>query len=424
MTILLLGSGGREHALAWKMLQSPLCDKLFVAPGNAGTADIAVNIEMSPTDFESIKNFVLKENVDMVVVGPEDPLVHGIFDFFRDNKQLEHIPVIGPSKVGAQLEGSKEFAKEFLVRHEIPTAAYESFTAETVSKGWEFLETLQSPYVLKADGLAAGKGVLIIHDLAEAKRELHNMLVDQKFGAASTKVVIEEFLDGIELSCFVITDGKSYKILPTAKDYKRVGEGDTGLNTGGMGAVSPVPFADAILMEKIENRIVKPTIDGLQQDEIPYKGFVFIGLINVKGEPMVIEYNVRLGDPETEVVIPRLKSDLVAMFTAVANQQLEDFPLEIDERSATTIMVVSGGYPEDYEKGKVITGIGDIDDSIVFHAGTAEKNGTIVTNGGRVIAVTSYGENFDEAIKKSYQNIAKLHFDKMYYRKDIGFDLF
>jgi phosphoribosylamine---glycine ligase len=424
MTILLLGSGGREHALAWKMLQSPLCDALFVAPGNAGTAGIATNVDISPLDFETIKSFVLKENIDMVVVGPEDPLVLGIFDFFRDDKTLEHIPVIGPSKLGAQLEGSKEFAKEFLVKHKIPTAAYDSFTAETVAKGWEFLETLQPPYVLKADGLAAGKGVLIINDLAQAKRELHSMLVDQKFGAASTKVVIEEFLDGIELSCFVITDGKNYKILPTAKDYKRIGEGDTGLNTGGMGAVSPVPFADAVLLEKIETRIVKPTIDGLQKDEIPYKGFVFIGLINVKGEPMVIEYNVRMGDPETEVVIPRLKSDLVALFSAVANQQLEDFPLEIDARSATTIMVVSGGYPEDYEKGKVITGLEDIEDSIVFHAGTTEKNGAIVTNGGRVIAMTSYGENFDEAIKKSYQNIAKLHFDKMYYRKDIGFDLF
>ncbi|AWI25062.1 phosphoribosylamine--glycine ligase [Flavobacterium pallidum] len=424
MTILLLGSGGREHALAWKMLQSPLCDALFVAPGNAGTASIAKNVSINPTDFEAIKNFVLQEDVDMVVVGPEDPLVHGIFDFFRDDKALEHIPVIGPSKIGAQLEGSKEFAKEFLVKHNIPTAAYESFTAETVAQGWEFLETLQPPYVLKADGLAAGKGVLIIHDLAEAKRELHNMLVDKKFGNASTKVVIEEFLDGIELSCFVITDGKNYKILPTAKDYKRIGEGDTGLNTGGMGAVSPVPFADAVLLEKIETHIVKPTIAGLQEDDIPYKGFVFIGLINVKGEPMVIEYNVRMGDPETEVVIPRLKSDLVAMFTAVANQQLEDFPLEIDERSATTIMVVSGGYPEDYEKGKIISGLEMIEDSIVFHAGTAEKNGEVVTNGGRVLAITSYGDNFDEAIKKSYQNIAKLHFDKMYYRKDIGFDLF
>jgi len=424
MTILLLGSGGREHALAWKMLQSPLCTKLFVAPGNAGTESIATNVDINPTEFDSIKKFALAEKVEMIVVGPEDPLVLGIYDFLGNDEDLKHIPVIGPSQHGAQLEGSKEFAKEFLVKHKIPTAAYESFTAETVEKGWEFLETLNPPYVLKADGLAAGKGVLIISDLAEAKRELHNMLVDEKFGAASSKVVIEEFLDGIELSCFVITDGINYKILPTAKDYKRIGEGDTGLNTGGMGAVSPVPFANEILLEKIETRIVKPTIEGLRKDGIVYKGFVFIGLINVKGEPMVIEYNVRMGDPETEVVIPRLKSDLVALFSAVSNGQLEDFPLEIDERSATTIMVVSGGYPEDYEKGKVISGIENITDSIVFHAGTKSKNGEIVSNGGRVLAITSYGENFDEAIKKSYQNIEKLSFDKMYFRKDIGFDLF
>ncbi len=424
MTILLLGSGGREHALAWKMLQSPLCTQLFVAPGNAGTQSIATNVDINPLDFEAIKTFTLQEKVEMVVVGPEDPLVKGIYDFFQDDEKLQHIKVIGPSKHGAQLEGSKEFAKQFLVKHKIPTAAYESFTAETVEKGWEFLETLQPPYVLKADGLAAGKGVLILHDLAEAKRELHNMLVDEKFGAASSKVVIEEFLDGIELSCFVLTDGKEYKILPTAKDYKRIGEGDTGLNTGGMGAVSPVPFADAVLLEKIETRIVKPTIQGLYQDGIQYKGFVFIGLINVKGEPIVIEYNVRMGDPETEVVVPRLKSDLVALFLAVANHKLDEFPLEIDERSATTIMMVSGGYPEDYEKGKVISGIDTVTDSIVFHAGTKMQNGQVVSNGGRVLAITSYGDNFDEAIKKSYQNIEKLRFDKMYFRKDIGFDLF
>ncbi len=423
MTILLLGSGGREHALAWKMLQSHLCTQLFVAPGNAGTGSIATNINIAPTDFESIKKFVLKENVAMVVVGPEDPLVLGIFDFFANDNQLKSIPVIGPSKKGAQLEGSKEFAKEFLVKHQIPTAAYDSFTKETVEEGYLFLETLQPPYVLKADGLAAGKGVLIIQDLAEAKAELKNMLVNQKFGEASSKVVIEEFLDGIELSCFVLTDGKNYKILPTAKDYKRIGEGDTGLNTGGMGAISPVPFADEILLEKIENRIVKPTIDGLQKDGIVYKGFVFIGLINVKGEPIVIEYNVRMGDPETEVVIPRLKTDLVALFQAVANEKLDEISLEIDSRSATTIMLVSGGYPEEYQKGKVISGIDSISDSIVFHAGTKTENGKTVSNGGRVLAVTSFGEDFQEAIKKSYQNIAKLHFDTMYYRKDIGFDL-
>ena len=424
MTILLLGSGGREHALAWKMLKSSRCSKLFVAPGNAGTHEIATNVDLNPLDFDAVKNFVLSEKVEMVVVGPEDPLVKGIYDFFENDSQLKHIPVIGPSKLGAQLEGSKEFAKEFLVKHSIPTAAYDSFTKETVEQGYAFLETLQPPYVLKADGLAAGKGVLIIHDLEEAKVELRNMLVDEKFGTASSKVVIEEFLDGIELSCFVLTDGKNYKILPTAKDYKRIGEGDTGLNTGGMGAVSPVPFADAILLDKIENRIVKPTIDGLAKDGITYKGFVFIGLINVKGEPIVIEYNVRMGDPETEVVMPRIKSDLVELFQAVANQTLNEISLELDERSATTIMVVSGGYPEEYQKGKEITGIENVTDSIVFHAGTKIVNGKVVSNGGRVLAVTSYGDNFQTAIKKSYQSIEKLHFDTMYYRKDIGFDLF
>ena len=423
MTILLLGSGGREHAFAWKMTQSPLCEKLFVVPGNAGTAAIAENVAISATDFEAVKALVLKENISLVVVGSEDPLVKGIYDYFKNDESLKNIPVIGPSKLGAQLEGSKEFAKEFLMKHNIPTAAYDSFTAETVEEGCKFLETLQPPYVLKADGLAAGKGVLIIQDLEEAKTELRNMLVHAKFGTASAKVVIEEFLDGIELSCFVLTDGKSYKILPTAKDYKRIGEGDTGLNTGGMGAVSPVPYVDAVLMEKIETRIVKPTIEGFQKDGIEYKGFVFIGLINVKGEPIVIEYNVRMGDPETEVVVPRLKSDLVELFLSVADQKLGDFNLEVDPRSATTVMVVSGGYPEDFEKGKVISGLENIEDSIVFHAGTKLDNGNVVTNGGRVIAVTSYGDNFQEAIKKSYQNIDKLSFDKMYFRKDIGFDL-
>jgi phosphoribosylamine--glycine ligase len=423
MNILLLGSGGREHAFAWKMIQSPLCDTLFVAPGNAGTAQIAKNIDISATDFEAIKTLVIKENIEMVVVGPEDPLVKGIYDFFLNDEDLKDIPVIGPSKLGATLEGSKEFAKEFLIKHKIPTAAYDSFTASTVEKGCKFLETLQPPYVLKADGLAAGKGVLIIQDLAEAQLELRNMLVGQKFGAASSKVVIEEFLDGIELSCFVLTDGKSYKILPTAKDYKRIGEGDTGLNTGGMGAVSPVPYVDAVLMEKIETRIVKPTIEGFQKDGIAYKGFVFIGLINVNNEPIVIEYNVRMGDPETEVVVPRLKSDLVELFLAVANEKLDEFNLEVDERSATTVMIVSGGYPEDFEKGKVITGLEKVTDSIVFHAGTKLDNGNVVSNGGRVMAITSYGDNFQEALNKSYKNVDQIHFDKMNFRKDIGFDL-
>jgi phosphoribosylamine--glycine ligase len=410
MTILLLGSGGREHAFAWKMLQSSHCTKLFIAPGNAGTETIATNVNLSPTDFESIKTFVLQEKVEMVVVGPEDPLVKGIFDFFQNDEKLKTIPVIGPSKKGAQLEGSKEFAKEFLVKHNIPTAAYDSFTAETVEKGCLFLETLTPPYVLKADGLAAGKGVLIIQNLEEAKTELRNMLLHQKFGAASSKVVIEEFLDGIELSCFVLTDGKNYKILPTAKDYKRIGEGDTGLNTGGMGAVSPVPFADSVLLEKIESRIVKPTIEGLQKDGIVYKGFVFIGLINVKGEPIVIEYNVRMGDPETEVVIPRLKSDLVELFMAVADGTLNEVTLEIDSRSATTIVVVSGGYPEHFEKGKVISGIENVSESIVFHAGTKTENGSVVSNGGRVLAVTSYGDTFQECYKKIVSKYRKTTF--------------
>ena len=423
MTILLLGSGGREHAFAWKMLQSEHCSKLFVAPGNAGTSAIAENVSLNITDFVEIKAFVLDNNVAMVVVGPEDPLVLGISDFFKSDDQLKNVMVIGPSKNGAELEGSKEFAKEFLIRHHIPTAAYKSFTKETVEQGCEFLKTLNAPYVLKADGLAAGKGVLIINNLAEAQQELRNMLVDQKFGSASSKVVIEEFLDGIELSCFVLTDGRNYKLLPTAKDYKRIGEGDTGLNTGGMGAVSPVPFADEVLMQKIEQRIVKPTISGLQKDNIDYVGFVFIGLINVKGEPMVIEYNVRMGDPETEVVIPRLKSDLVALFKGAATQTLDQVTLEIDERSAATIMLVSGGYPENYEKGKVISGLESVSESIVFHAGTKSSDGAIVSNGGRVLAITSFGDDYTEAIKKSYQSINKLNFDKMYFRKDIGTDL-
>jgi phosphoribosylamine--glycine ligase len=423
MNILLLGSGGREHAFAWKMTQSALCTQLFVAPGNAGTAKIATNIAVNPNDFETIKQFVLENTIKMVVVGPEDPLVNGIYDFFKNDTQISHIPVIGPSKLGAQLEGSKEFAKEFLVKNNIPTAKYESFTSETVEKGYAFLETLSPPYVLKADGLAAGKGVVILNNLQEAKNELKAMLVDAKFGSASAKVVIEEFLDGIELSCFVLTDGKNYKILPTAKDYKRIGEGDTGLNTGGMGAISPVPFADTALMQKIESQIVIPTIQGLNNDNIEYKGFVFIGLIKVGDNPFVIEYNVRMGDPETEVVIPRIKSDLVALFEAVASEKLIDFNLDIDSKTAATIVVVSGGYPEEFEKGKQIFGLDTKTESLIFHAGTKEENGKIVSNGGRVLAVTSFGDTFSTATKKSYQTIENLKFDKMNYRKDIGFDL-
>ena len=423
MNILLLGSGGREHAFAWKMTQSALCSQLFVAPGNAGTAQIATNVAMNPNDFVTVKQFVLANTIEMVVVGPEDPLVNGIYDFFKNDAALNAIPVIGPSKLGAQLEGSKEFAKEFLVKNNIPTAKYESFTSETVEKGYAFLETLSPPYVLKADGLAAGKGVVILNDLQEAKDELKAMLVNAKFGSASAKVVIEEFLDGIELSCFVLTDGKSYKILPTAKDYKRIGEGDTGLNTGGMGAISPVPFADATLMQKIEERIVIPTINGLKNDTIEYKGFVFIGLIKVGDDPFVIEYNVRMGDPETEVVLPRIKSDLVALFQAVATEKLADFEFELDERTAATIVVVSGGYPEEFEKGKEISGLENPTESLVFHAGTKEENGKILSYGGRVLAVTSFGNDFQEATKKSYQTIENLKFDKMNYRKDIGFDL-
>ncbi|AJA68270.1 phosphoribosylamine--glycine ligase [Myroides odoratimimus] len=423
MKILLLGSGGREHALAWKMLQSSKCEELFVAPGNAGTAKIAKNIAVNPNDFEAVKKTVLEHKIDMVVVGPEDPLVKGIVDFFKGDDLVNHIPVIGPSMKGAQLEGSKDFAKEFLFKHNIPTAGYATFTKDTVEEGKKFLDTVKAPYVLKADGLAAGKGVVILEDINEAKAELENMLVDAKFGDASSKVVIEEFLSGIELSCFVLTDGKSYKLLPTAKDYKRIGEGDKGLNTGGMGAVSPVPFATDDFLKKVEERVVIPTVRGLQEDNLDFKGFVFIGLIKVGDDPFVIEYNVRMGDPETEVVMPRVKTDLVDLFEAVANETLDTVEIELDERTATTVMLVSGGYPEEYEKGKVITGIDDVTDSIVFHAGTALKDGEVVTNGGRVLAVTSYGNSYDEALKKSYQNIAKLNFDKIYYRSDIGFDL-
>ena len=423
MNILILGSGGREHTFAWKIAQSSLCKSLYVAPGNSGTAEVATNVNIGVTDFEAIKILVLDKGINMVVVGPEDPLVLGIHDFFLNDNQLKKVAVIGPEKAASELEGSKEFAKEFMFRHNIPTAAYKSFDASNVEEGYAFLETLNPPYVLKADGLAAGKGVLILQDLKEAKTELKSMLVDAKFGAASAKVVIEEFLDGIELSCFVLADGKNYKILPTAKDYKRIGEGDTGLNTGGMGAVSPVPFATPEFLNKIEERIVKPTIAGLQKDNLPYKGFVFIGIIKVGDDPKVIEYNVRMGDPETEVVLPRLKNDLVEIFQAIANQTLDKIDIKIDERAATTIMLVSGGYPEAYEKGNEIVGVDSITDSIAFHAGAKIENGKIVTSGGRVMAITSYGNSYQEAIKKSYQSIEKLYFDKMYYRKDIGFDL-
>ncbi|TDI78206.1 MAG: phosphoribosylamine--glycine ligase [Bacteroidetes bacterium] len=423
MNILVLGSGGREHTFAYKIAESPRCENLFVAPGNAGTALIAENVAISVNDFRAIKQCVLENKIEMVVVGPEGPLVNGIYNYFADSSSLKDVMLIGPSKKGALLEGSKERAKEFMMAHGIPTAAYESFTAENLDEGKSFLETLQSPYVLKADGLAAGKGVLIINDLNEAKTELENMLSHSKFGEASSTVVIEEFLDGIELSVFVLTDGQNYKILPTAKDYKRIGEGDTGLNTGGMGAISPAPFADESLMRKIEDQIVIPTINGLKEEQIDYKGFVFIGLIKVDNEPFVIEYNVRMGDPESEVVLPRIKNDLVDLFEATATQKLDGISLEIDQRAAATVMLVSGGYPEAYDNGKEIIGIEHIGDSIVFHAGTAVKDGVTVTNGGRVIAVTSLDTDFKQALKKSYRNIEELYFDKMYYRTDIGFDL-
>ena len=422
MNILILGSGGREHTFAYQMAKSSHCSQLYVAPGNAGTAKIATNIALNVNDFESIKETVIEKDIQMVVVGPEDPLVNGIYDFFTEEEALKNVMLIGPSKRGALLEGSKERAKQFMAMHNIPTAAYESFTKESLGAGKKFLETLKAPYVLKADGLAGGKGVLILENLEEAKAELEEML-SGKFGNASHTVVIEEFLDGIELSVFVLTDGKDYKILPTAKDYKRIGEGDTGLNTGGMGAISPVPFADKALMQKIEERIVKPTVNGLQKEEIDYKGFIFIGLIKVGDEPYVIEYNVRMGDPETEVVLPRVKTDLVELLQKVGQQELASANLEIDERAATTVMCVSGGYPEAYEKGKEITGLENIEDAIVFHAGTKEENGKVLTNGGRVMAVTSFGVDYQEALKKSYQNVEKLHFDKMYYRKDLGKDL-
>ncbi|MBU3026682.1 phosphoribosylamine--glycine ligase [Zobellia galactanivorans] len=423
MNILILGAGGREHTLAWKLSQSSKLNHLFVAPGNAGTREVATNLPIGVNDFEAIKEAVLENDIDLVVVGPEDPLVNGVHDFFLNDAAIRHIPVIGPQKAGAELEGSKEFAKKFMMRHNIPTAAYQSFTSETLQQGYDFLETLQAPYVLKADGLAAGKGVVILEDIEEAKKELKTMLVDAKFGAASTTVVIEEFLSGIELSVFVLTDGEGYKVLPTAKDYKRIGEGDTGLNTGGMGAISPVPFADDSFMGKIHERIVKPTVEGLKKDNLPYKGFIFIGLIKVGEDPKVIEYNVRMGDPETEVVIPRIKNDLVDVLEAVAQGRLNEIDLELDPRTASTVMLVSGGYPEAYTKGIEIKGFEGVEDSLVFHAGTQLKDGKVVTSGGRVMAITSYGNDFKEALATSYKNIEKIKFDKMNYRKDIGFDL-
>ena len=423
MNVLILGSGGREHAFAWKIAQSKQLENLYIAPGNAGTAYCGTNVNIGVNDFEAIKALVWEKGIDMVLVGPEDPLVNGIHDYFLQDEVLKDIPVIGPKKDGAQLEGSKDFSKQFMIKHGVPTAAYQSFTKATVNEGKNFLEKLKPPFVLKASGLAAGKGVLIINDINEAKKELENMLLDAKFGDASSTVVIEEFLHGIELSVFVLTDGKSYKILPAAKDYKRIGEGDTGLNTGGMGAVSPVPFADEAFIKKVEEKVVKPTIAGLRKENIDYRGFIFIGLMNDNGEPSVIEYNCRMGDPETEVVIPRIKSDFLDLLEGVATQTLDKKSFETVNETATTVVIVSGGYPEDYEKNKVVSGLDNNEGSHVFHAGTKQDGDKVLTSGGRVFAVTSFGNSIQDAIAKSFKNAEKISFDKKYYRKDIGKDL-
>ncbi|MES2798474.1 MAG: phosphoribosylamine--glycine ligase [Bacteroidota bacterium] len=423
MRVLLLGSGGRENAIAWKLAQSSMLEELFIAPGNAGTRQHGKNVQINPVDFPAVKKFVLENDINLVVVGPEEPLVKGIYDYFLADEEIKNVPVIGPSAQGAQLEGSKDFAKQFMQRHNIPTAKYATFTKDTLKEGYAFLENMKAPYVLKADGLAAGKGVVILEQLSEAKAELRSMLEDAKFGDASSRVVIEQFLSGIELSVFVLTDGDSYRILPEAKDYKRIGEGDTGLNTGGMGAISPVPFADRTFKEKIENQIIIPTIKGLRAEKIPYKGFVFFGLINVKGEPYVIEYNCRLGDPETEVVLPRLKSDLLDLFEGVATNTLSERDVQFAEQCCATVMMVAGGYPGEYKNGYPIYGLNEITDSLIFHAGTSADGPAVKSAGGRVLAVTSYGKTLNVALEKSYNSISKIEFEGAYFRKDIGFDV-